>query len=122
MPFILPYMGILPFVLLGILILFGSCFGIRGMIRRKRAICKVCGMCEDEKVCLVNDMIVPFGFEYVREEDIFANTMNGWQRAFGYCRLYDRSAYYFNMVFDSEPIYFDYGERTWLIEFWKGQY
>lgn len=26
------------------------------------------------------------------------------------------------MVFDSLPVYFDYRGRTWLIEFWKGQY
>ena len=27
-----------------------------------------------------------------------------------------------NMMIDSEPIYFDYGGRHWMIEFWKGQY
>ena len=26
------------------------------------------------------------------------------------------------MVFDALPVYFDYRGRTWLIEFWKGQY
>jgi len=28
----------------------------------------------------------------------------------------------FQMVFDALPVYFDYQGRTWLIEFWKGQY
>ena len=28
----------------------------------------------------------------------------------------------FQMVFDSLPVYFNYRGRTWLIEFWKGQY
>ena len=26
------------------------------------------------------------------------------------------------MVLDAFPVYFDYGGKTWLIEFWKGQY
>lgn len=26
------------------------------------------------------------------------------------------------MVFNALPVYFDYDGRTWLIEFWKGQY
>ena len=26
------------------------------------------------------------------------------------------------MVIDSQPIYFNYDGKTWLIEFWKGQY
>ena len=38
------------------------------------------------------------------------------------CAAYDKTAPYFNMVFDCEPVYFDYNGRTWLIEFWKGQY
>ena len=28
----------------------------------------------------------------------------------------------FQMVFDALPVYFDYQKKTWLIEFWKGQY
>jgi hypothetical protein len=62
------------------------------------------------------------GFTYDPEQDIFFSNMDAWQREFGYCRLYDEAAAPFGMIVDSEPIYFDYGGRHWLIEFWKGQY
>ena len=40
----------------------------------------------------------------------------------GYTALFDFAASRFNMVFDFLPVYFPYRGRTWLIEFWKGQY
>lgn len=75
-----------------------------------------------EKVCLLNDLIHPFGFSYDDLQDTFTSLIDAWQREFGYHALFDRMAARFNMVFDCEPIYFDYDGRTWLIEFWKGQY
>lgn len=62
------------------------------------------------------------GFTYDPEQDIFISNMDAWQREFGYCRLYDEAAAPFGMIVDCEPIYFEYGGRYWLIEFWKGQY
>jgi len=74
------------------------------------------------KVYLLNDLAEPFGFAYLQSQDIITSRADAWQKEFGYCYLYDKSASHFNMVFDCEPIYFDYDGRTWLIEFWKGQY
>jgi len=62
------------------------------------------------------------GFAYSKEQDIFYSTMNPWQRKFGYSRLYDEAAAYMAMIVDSEPVYFNYGGKRWLIELWKGQY
>jgi hypothetical protein len=62
------------------------------------------------------------GFAYSKEQDIFYSTLNAWQRNFGYSRLYDEAAAHFAMIVDSEPVYFNYGGKKWLIEFWKGQY
>lgn len=90
--------------------------------RRKCIIRKVRCMELCQKLCLLNDLVEPFGFTYVPEEDIMTSTLCAWQKDFGYCRLYDKSASRFNMVLDCEPVYFDYNGRTWLIEFWKGQY
>ena len=75
-----------------------------------------------QKVCTLNQLLCPFGFSYLPEQDIVTSTQDAWQREFGYCALFDRAAVHFNMVFDCEPIYFNYQGRTWLIEFWKGQY
>lgn len=75
-----------------------------------------------QKTKVLNDLLEPFGFHYFPEIDIISSTLNAWQRDFGYTSLFDYSAVHFNMVFDCEPIYFDYQGRTWLLEFWKGQY
>lgn len=75
-----------------------------------------------EKCRLLNELALPLGYRYVLCQDIFLTTFDAWQREFGYMRSYDCLAPYFNMVFDSEPVYFDYGGCTWMIEFWKGQY
>jgi len=119
MELLLPYM---PFGAITLILLILSCFSICGLIRRRKAICKVRCMCEEEKIAMINKMTAPFGFVYHPHEDVFANTLDCWQRGFGYCKLYDESARYFNMIIDSLPVYFDYAGRTWLIEFWKGQY
>lgn len=75
-----------------------------------------------EKFYGLNKMIDPAGFHYELGQDIFYSVKNGWQRGFGYTRLYDEAAAPLSMIIDCEPIYFDYRGQKWLIEFWKGQY
>ena len=70
----------------------------------------------------LNKAIEFTGFAYDSSQDIFYSLLNAWQRDFGYCRFYDEAAAALSMIIDCEPIYFDYGGRRWLIEFWKGQY
>lgn len=90
--------------------------------RKKRVIKKVRSLSTEEKNTLINRLIEPVGYIYDPSQDIFATRLNAPQKLFGYTIFYDLSAPYFNMVFDYETIYFDYGGRTWLIEMWKGQY
>lgn len=91
--------------------------------RRKHCIIKkVCSIPPDEKCRLLNDLTMPLGYQYLEQCNIFISTLDAWQRNFGYTRRYDCLAPFFNMVFDCEPVYFDYDNRTWLLEVWKGQY
>lgn len=62
------------------------------------------------------------GYEYDPDQDIFVCHMNPWQRNMGYSRLYDEAMAPFGMIVDCEPIYFEYNNKIWLIELWKGQY
>lgn len=105
-------------------ILFAICilFFILNFYRRSCIIRKIRCMNSCEKVKLLNDLAEPFGFTYLPNEDIMTSTLDAWQKAFGYCSLYDNSAFRFHMIIDCEPVYFDYNGRTWMIEFWKGQY
>ncbi len=62
------------------------------------------------------------GYEYDPKQHIFFSRMDAWQRDYGYCSLYDKASAPLGLVFDCEPVRFEYGGRRWLIEFWKGQY
>ena len=91
-------------------------------IRKIYAIRKVRKMSIPERLERLNQITSPFGFEYRLSQDIFTSRLDSWQRDYGYCSIYDKYAPLFHMIFDCEPIYFNYQGRTWLVEFWKGQY
>jgi len=105
------------FVIFALLLVF-----IFATCRRRWAVKKVYSMCCKEKCTLLNGLIAPFGYCYIECQDIISSRNDAWQRDMGYTSLFDHMAPHFNMVFDCLPVYFDYGDRTWLIEFWKGQY
>lgn len=110
------------YILIGILFAICIFFFMIHFHRRKCIIRKICCMDSCEKLHLLNDLSEPFGFCFIPAEDIMTSRLDAWQKEFGYCSLYDKSASHFNMVFDCEPVYFNYDNRTWMIEFWKGQY
>lgn len=91
-------------------------------LKRKRSIKKVQSLHSHQKVSLLNKILEPFGYSYASAGDIITAKTNAWQRPFGYRTLYDRSALHYAIVFECEPIYFDYNDRTYLIELCKGQY
>lgn len=90
--------------------------------RRKKIICKINAMDYCTKCSLLNELVYPFGYDFHCDCGFFSSTVDAPQRQAGYTRLYDYMAPRFQMVFDSLPVYFDYRGKTWLIEFWKGQY
>lgn len=89
---------------------------------RKKIICKVSGMDCCTKCSLLDELAYPFGYRFHCDCGFFSSTVDAPQKQAGYTWLYDYMAPRFQMVFDALPVYFDYRGRTWLIEFWKGQY
>lgn len=110
------------YVFFGVLILILILCSLLQYYRKRKICCKIRCMDMEEKCAVLNSITEPFGFCYEPCQDIFVSTLDAWQKSFGYCRLYDDAAPTMNMIFDCEPIYFRYRNRTWLIEFWKGQY
>lgn len=109
--------------LLGIivlLLLFAMICGV--IIRRKKSKKRVSQMEMSQKISLLNELAEPYGFFYDEKEDVFSSRLDAWQRSKGYTALFDKSAASANMVIDAWPVYFDYDGKTWLVEFWKGQY
>lgn len=110
------------YICIGIFLIVVLLFLIINSYRKSCIIKKVRSMCPDEKCDMLNGLIKPLGYKYVEQQDIFVSTIDAWQKKFGYTQSYDFFAPFFNMVFDSERIYFDYDNKTWLVELWKGQY
>ena len=110
------------YILFGILIIICIVFSIICFYKRKAIIKKICNMDYCKKIDLLNDLLKPFGFCYLSECDVVTSLIHPWQKVFGYRADFDHAALHFNMVFDCEKVYFNYCGRTWLIEFWKGQY
>lgn len=90
--------------------------------RKKWAIRKVACDTDEEKLYAINAILCPFGFEFDLEQDIVISKNDAWQRDLGYSDLYDLNAPLINIVMHAEPIYFDYNQKHYRLEFWKGQY
>ena len=110
------------YFVLFILLLFALVCSIFFHTRKKRIIKKITCMDECQKCSEIEELVKPFGYDYHCQCSFFSSQLDAWQRNAGYTWLYDYMAPRFKMVFDALPIYFDYQGRTWLIEFWKGQY
>jgi len=107
---------------IGILFLFLLVCVVIAKIWTAMAVRKVRKMDEDTKEKRLDAATRPFGFLYDPGQDIFYSKMYPWQRKIGYEKAFDEGALLLSMVIDCEPVYFEYDDRIWLIEFWKGQY
>ena len=62
------------------------------------------------------------GFSYDVNEQVFYATNNAWQRSFGYTYLYDVAAPLGICWYDTTRVFFNYDDKEWMIQLWKGQY
>lgn len=62
-------------------------------------------------------------YKYDPEGEFFyVDDINSWQQQFGFNPLYDFAAGFTVMYYDTVRIYFDYENRGYLLQLWKGQY
>ena len=62
-------------------------------------------------------------YKYDPEGEFFyVDDINSWQQQFGFNPLYDFAAGFTVMYYDTVRIYFDYQNRGYLLQLWKGQY
>ena len=64
---------------------------------------------------------VDTGFYYAESQNIWYSHINAWQRNFGYCNFYDEVAVSV-MNIEYTTFFFNYDNKAWRIEFWKGDY
>ncbi len=62
------------------------------------------------------------GFLYDPGANCFYTASDPWQRKIGYTEIFDIFAPGVAISFDTVRLKFDYGEKDWMIQMWKGQY
>ncbi|WP_394924750.1 DUF4474 domain-containing protein [uncultured Robinsoniella sp.] len=90
--------------------------------RRRQMIKKVSALTDYEKKVLLSRCVNPFGLVWNSDKHIFTTAPNVWNQNSGYMGLFDEKATHYHILFDCEPVYFEYQGRTWMLELWKGQY
>lgn len=110
------------YIVIGLLIFIFLLIILCYFFRKKWAIKKVRCTTDEEKLFYINKALAPFGFEFDMYQDVVISKNDAWQRNLGYMDFYDSKAPFLNMVMDCQPIYFDYDNKHYRIEFWKGQY
>lgn len=68
-------------------------------------------------------LVATAGFLYDPDQDIIYSRQDATQRNFGFAYEFDALALEgLNADLDCEPIFFEYNNKLWMIELWKGQY
>lgn len=93
-----------------------------GMGRKIYAAYKVNELSYKEKRNRINKVAGTLGFALNERDDYFYSIHDAWQKGMGYCTLYDKMAPALRMLIDCEPVYFEYADKIYLVETWKGQY
>ncbi len=62
------------------------------------------------------------GFLFDPKEGCFYTSSDPWQRVVGYNEIFDVMGPYTLIDFDTVRLYFEHGNKDWLIQLWKGQY
>lgn len=62
------------------------------------------------------------GYKYDANGDVYFTDKDPWQRNFGFNELYDVGASFIVFYYDTIRCKFNYANKDWMIQFWKGQY
>lgn len=86
----------------------------------------ISGIYYDEAAALIygkdNNGVFALGFDFdIRQLTIYA-AEDGWNRAFGFCELYDHLSPLVNYEYETIRVKFNYDDKDWLIQLWKGRY
>lgn len=62
------------------------------------------------------------GYLFNSGENFFFTADDPWQRNFGYTQAFDTAAPFVYIYMDTMRAKFRYGNKDWMVQFWKGQY
>ncbi len=73
------------------------------------------------KSFLEGNQIASYQYSYV-DDYFYTDDKECWQDTFGYARIYDLMAPYVVLEYDYTRVFFNYEDRDFMIQLWKGQY
>ena len=76
----------------------------------------------EEPLKTVGEVILAAGFRYDKNQQIFYSEEESWQRNFGFTPFYDAAAAFTGMYYDTMRLKFNYADKDWMIQIWKGRY
>lgn len=62
------------------------------------------------------------GYRFDADGNYYFTADDPWQRNFGYNQAFDTAAPFVSIYMDTMRAKFRYGNKDWLVQFWKGQY
>jgi len=62
------------------------------------------------------------GYKFNDDGNYYFTADDPWQRNFGYNEAFDTAAPFVSIYMDTMRAKFRYGNKDWMIQFWKGQY
>ncbi len=62
------------------------------------------------------------GYQYDTNGNFYYTSSDPWQRQFGYHEAFDVAAGLVTIYMDTMRCKFEYKDKDWMIQFWKGQY
>ena len=73
------------------------------------------------KSFLEGNQIASYQYSYV-DDYYYTNDKDCWQDTFGYARIYDLAAPYIVLEYDYTRVFFEYDNKDFMVQLWKGQY
>ncbi len=70
---------------------------------------------------LAENQVLSYQYSYV-DDYYFTNDKEAWQTNFGFGRIYDLAAPYILLEYDYVRVFFEYENKDWMLQMWKGQY
>ena len=70
---------------------------------------------------LENKAILGYRYHYA-DDYYYTDDRDCWQSKFGFLNAFDLVCPYILLEYDYIRTHFDYGDRSWMIQLWKGQY
>ncbi len=70
---------------------------------------------------LVEEQILSYQYSYI-DDYYYTNDKEAWQYNFGFGKIYDFVSPYILLEYDYIRVFFEYENKDWMLQMWKGQY